>query len=280
MAKERRRFLGLASRAGGREFFGAREEVLFGEGVSGVSGKRGWRREAEEGAEEDPEASQSSESSKFFPKGVMASLNVCGEIKGSAGVSIVTSEGNAETSASENVVALTGGNVRGQRSRISVVRCCRLNIVDRRRNQTRYKDGGPHIGSGRRSRRIRNEGHRGILGIKRRGQRHEIRALNMRILGFYVVTWVDFQAQGESTSMRSESKKSADGFQAGDSTLTLVDATGALQAGSETGFNLLNTHFSRLLMAGQANRLGGQKERTTRYYGVFAYTWSTKIFSN
>jgi hypothetical protein len=24
-------------------------------------------------------------------------------------------------------------------------------------------------------------------------------------------------------------------------------------------------------MAGQANRLGGQKERTTRYYGVFAY---------
>lgn len=68
MAKERRRFLGLASRAGGREFFGAREEVLFEEGVSGVSGEtrmlarrcgvmrplglvRGCR-EAEEGAEE------------------------------------------------------------------------------------------------------------------------------------------------------------------------------------------------------------------------------------
>jgi hypothetical protein len=50
----------------------------------------------------------------------MASLNVCGEIKGSAGVSIVTSEGNAETSASENVVALTGGNVAGSTNRVLV----------------------------------------------------------------------------------------------------------------------------------------------------------------
>jgi hypothetical protein len=47
----------------------------------------------------------------------MASLNVCGEIKGSAGVSIVTSEGNAETLARENV---EGGNVAGSMSRVLV----------------------------------------------------------------------------------------------------------------------------------------------------------------
>jgi hypothetical protein len=76
--------------------------------------------------------------------------------------------------------------------------------------------------------------------------------------------------------MRSESKNSADGFQAGDSTL-MVDATGTLADGFRTWVSNGSTRtFQDCSCLVKQARPGGQKERTTRCYGVFAYNLVNK----